>query len=36
VELLPGIGHSPQRDAPDATLSAIQRFAAHALQHAGE
>jgi pimeloyl-ACP methyl ester carboxylesterase len=32
VALLPGVRHSPQREAPDATLAAITDFVARALQ----
>ena len=32
VALLPGVGHSPQRDAPEATLKAIADFVARVLQ----
>ena len=32
VTLLPGAKHSPQRDAPEATLNAIAEFVARALQ----
>ncbi len=31
VALLPGVGHSPQRDAPEATLKAIADFVARVL-----
>jgi pimeloyl-ACP methyl ester carboxylesterase len=34
VTLLPGVKHSPQREAPDATLKAISEFVARALQAA--
>jgi hypothetical protein len=36
VTLLPGIGHSPQREAPEATLAAIAAFANHILRDHGE
>ncbi len=32
VALLPGVRHSPQREAPDATLKAISAFVARALE----
>ncbi len=32
VALLPGAKHSPQREAPEATLAAIADFVARALQ----
>ena len=32
VALLPGIGHSPEREAPEATLAAIAEFVMRALQ----
>jgi pimeloyl-ACP methyl ester carboxylesterase len=31
VTIIPGAGHSPHRDAPDATLHAISDFARHVL-----
>jgi pimeloyl-ACP methyl ester carboxylesterase len=32
VTLLPGVKHSPQREAPDATLKAITEYVARVLQ----
>lgn len=32
VALLPGVKHSPQREAPETTLKAISEFVAHVLQ----
>jgi len=36
VALLPGARHSPQREAPDATLKAISEFVARVLDESGE
>ena len=36
VALLPSARHSPQRDAPDATLKAISEFVARVLNESGE
>jgi pimeloyl-ACP methyl ester carboxylesterase len=36
VELIPGVGHSPQREAPEATLKALADFANRILHLHGE
>jgi pimeloyl-ACP methyl ester carboxylesterase len=34
--LLPGVGHAPQQEAPEAVLAAVQDFVARAFAAAGQ